>query len=249
MSNESNDRSRVVGLVAQDDARRPGGARMLVAGLVVGLAVGVLFTQSSVPSSRTANTTEPPAPAETTPSAGTTDSTMPVADVEQLQARIEVLESELAETEDRVLALGLDADPATYATALDCDASVGDDFDDAYRKDSYFVGPVGFYRLIEILATGESTFQVLAGVEEGDSVTLVVPVGERDSYSLLWNSAIRTGDGPASGGAAVTLGACPGATLFVGGFAIERSAYCAPPRRVLRGQHRAGADHASVRRC
>jgi len=26
----------------------------------------------------------------------------------------------------------------------------------------------------------------------------------------------------------VTLGACPGATLFVGGFAIERSAYCAP---------------------
>jgi hypothetical protein len=83
--------------------------------------------------------------------------------------------------------------------------------------------------LIEILSDEEPFEGVVAGVERGDSVTLVVPVSERGNYSLLWNPATGRGDDTvASGEFAVTLRACDGyQTAFLGGFATIKQ-YCAP---------------------
>jgi len=109
MSNGDGDRVQVVGgSNEQPPGRLPGGV-LLILGLVVGLAVGVLLT----PSVTTTTTVAP---------AITTTTTVSDSRIERYQAQIEVLESELADAE---FELGLEIDPVEYASVVDCDASQG----------------------------------------------------------------------------------------------------------------------------
>ena len=225
MSDSNGDLVQVVG--AGDDRpawRPPGGLLLILAGLVVGLAAGVLLTR---PGTSSDAVNEPPPPTTTAPpDPETTTTTVADSRLERYRERIRELESELAAAQFQ---LGLETNPAEYALGVDCDTSQRNMFGGDWQESSYFVGPVWFFRLIEILSDEEPFEGVVAGVEPGDSVTLVVPVSERGNYSLLWNPATGRGDDTvASGESAVTLRACDGyQTAFLGGFATTKQ-YCAP---------------------
>ena len=234
MSSEEGDRVQVVGAVDDRPLRRPPGVLLVVAGLVVGLAVGILITLSGTPSG---GVDQPPATTTTTvPVAGaTTTATISEFRTERYIERIEELETELADAQQQVFELGLETNPTEYAFVVDCEASLRNQFGQDWQANSYFVGPVWFFRLDELSREeawgGETWAAVFAGVEQGDTVTLVVPASERDNYSLLWNPATwraAAGYSVASGEPAVTLRACDRYhTAFNGGFVAEKF-YCAP---------------------
>ncbi|MGZ8785457.1 MAG: hypothetical protein ACXW1Y_07840, partial [Acidimicrobiia bacterium] len=225
MSDRNGDRVQVVG--AGDDRpawRPPGGLLLILAGLVVGLAGGVLLTR---PGTSSDAVNEPPPPTTTAPpDPETTTTTVADSRLERYRERISELESELTAAQFQ---LGLETNPAEVAFVVDCNTSLGNQFGQDWQANSYFVGPVWFFRLIENLSDMETVSEVFAGVERGDSVTLVVPASERANYSLLWNPATWTGDYTvASGEPAVTLRACDQyPTAFIGGF-ITAKQYCAP---------------------
>lgn len=227
MSDGDGDRVQVVGASeGHPPPRTPGGVLLILAGLVVGLAVGVLLASSGTPSN---GANEPPVTTTTTVASATSSTTTSVATsarIEQYLARIEVLESELVQARQLVAELGLETDPVKYAFVVDCDARQQAD---GFEANTYLVGPVGFWYAYQDLSGDDIFIEVFASVEPGDSVTLVVPASERDHYSLLWNPATWTGENTVGAGEpAVTLQACDGyPTVFAGGFVTEQS-YCAP---------------------
>jgi hypothetical protein len=228
MSTGDADRVRVFETADDSSSRRPpSGFVLLAVGLLIGMAVGVLFLPSGASNRQLTEpsviTTAQLPPISTTSTTATTD---PSVTVDGLQGRIRVLESELERAEARVLELGLEVDPVQYAPVVGCDAR-----QQAFgaELDSYFVGPVGFWFPSQDLSGEgeEAAMAVWTTVEAGDSVTLAVPDGERDRYSLLWNPA--TWQDGHSGEPAVTLEACDARfpTVFVGGFAGAYNS-CAP---------------------
>ena len=237
----SNDDQIQVDGSPSEPASQARGWLILGMGLVVGVAIGVVFSQSSGTTglnggSGTAATTTPMSlvtpNASSTAQQSTTTNTRS-SDVEEVQARLVEIEAALARAEEEVLELGLRYDPARYAPTIECLASQGNHYDAGYREDSYFVGPIGFHDLIETLAAPVAAFRVFAGVEAGDSVTLVVPERYRGVYALLWTDAtqatsVGANSTMASGVTAVTLRACGATTLFEGGFVTTSRNYCAP---------------------
>ena len=228
---DSGDRLHVDGASRQRTSSSRGW--LLLVGLAVGLAAGVLFIQS-LPSSEAGD--------EALPSGGVTSTTSnsalaePVADVEALRAQLAEAEAGLAQAEERAFELGLLFDPASYAPFVGCEGSgPGGSLADGWEEEVHIVGQVWFYRLSEAFSTGDPIVQVLAGVEPLQAVTLVVPASERGRYSLLWNPV--TDDGTvASGGRAVTLRACRDhATWFTVRF-VTSEAYCAPLDLYFQGQ-------------
>jgi len=174
MSSEEGDRVQVVGAVDDRPLRRPPGVLLVVAGLVVGLAVGILITLSGTPSG---GVDQPPATTTTTvPVAGaTTTTTISEFRTERYIERIEELETELADAQQQVFELGLETNPTEYAFVVDCEASLRNQFGQDWQANSYFVGPVWFFRLDELSREeawgGETWAAVFAGVEQGDTVT------------------------------------------------------------------------------
>lgn len=202
---------------------------ILVVGLTVGVAGGVLFSQSSS-SSRATDQVLPPVTTLSSTGRAATGSTESVVDVEEPHVQLAEAELEPALLEERALELGLPFDLTPYAVYVGCGASVSSQFREReIAAESYFVGPLWFYRLDEALFAGSQPLEVLVGVEPFERVTLVVPYSERDRYSLLWHLGTRAGDGAvASGERAVTFRACRDhPALFVGGFNITED-YCAP---------------------
>lgn len=228
MSTDNRESVREIGFRGNGPPRR-GSGRLVVAlvALLVGLVLGVPVADPGTPIeasrkprvSTTMVTTA--APGTTTTTSGSSTS------VEDYEARIEVLEKQLAAAQQQVFELGLEADTASVAATLGCDESIGAQYPVDWQNNSYFVGPVAFYRLPERLPV-PSWDEVFAVVEVSDSVTPVVPASERDSYSLIWNPEIwRTVDGDytfSDGNPAVTLRSCDGyASVVIGGFVSNRT--------------------------
>src|SRR3990170_4157310 len=159
MSSEEGDRVQVVGAVDDRPLRRPPGVLLVVAGLVVGLAVGILITLSGTPSG---GVDQPPA-----------TTTISEFRTERYIERIEELETELADAQQQVFELGLETNPTEYAFVVDCEASLRNQFGQDWQANSYFVGPVWFFRLDELSREeawgGETWAAVFAGVEQGDT--------------------------------------------------------------------------------
>lgn len=232
MATDDGDAVREVGSRRVGPSRGvPGGLMAAMVALGAGLAIGVLIGSPEPTVDETTGPTLPttavtaPAPGETTTTIGSSLS------LDDYEKRIDELETELAEARQQVFELGLEVNPAEFAVALGCHDSIGSQYPVDWQTNSLFVGPVAFYQLTQRLPV-PGWAEVFAVVEASDSVTLLVPESERDSYSLIWNPEIwRTVDGDytvGDGDPAVTLRSCDGsASVFIGGFVSNRS-YCAP---------------------
>jgi PASTA domain len=199
----------------------------LVVAAVAGVALGVVLGNTSGATPHETSVATSLATTSTTSSEG-----LPDGLVADYQAQIAELEQELedaknaqADTQAELLDLQVDTDPVRYAPSVGCDLSVGAPSD--FVEKAEWVGPAGFYDFTNSFASF-NWGEMFLTVEPGESVTLLVPRDQRNSYLQLWDPATWGAfpPDPLGGSPYVTLVSCADwPTTFIGGFDVN-SALC-----------------------